>query len=195
MILICQLGFKMTLSMLLKWPGMLLISLFTPFMFSCENLNGKKYLTVSKKWTIINFLVSILFNLSGRCFFHFFWIASKFNDANIDNIIYASIIYKRYMKDFGIPALLLTLIVCLPLYLLSIICYTILLKCKVNGKHLYKRSAMNIEDWNDIIDPDNFQDGTDLELGALLKTRKAVSDPSTLNFSHRIVCIPKSFEA
>ena len=54
---------------------------------------------------------------------------------------------------------------------------------------------MNIEDWSDIIDPDNFQDGTDLELGALLETKKAVSDPSTLNYSHRIVCIPKSFEA
>ena len=48
---------------------------------------------------------------------------------------------------------------------------------------------------SDIIDPDNFQDGTDLELGALLETKKAVADPSTLNYSHRIVCIPKSFEA
>ena len=194
MILICQLGFKMTLSMLLKWPGMLLISLFTPFMFSCEKLNGKKYLTVSKKWTIINFLVSILFNLSGRCFYDFYYIPTIFYQSFIENL-------PSYFNDAniaieanGMPSFLLTLKVCLPLYLLSIICYTILLKCKVNGKHLYKRSAMNIEDWNDIIDPDNFQDGTDLELG-LLETRKAVSDPSTLNFSHRIVCIPKSFEA
>ena len=179
MILICQLGFKMTLSMLLKWPGMLLISLFTPFMFSCEKLNGKKYLTVSKKWTIINFLVSILFNLSGRCFYDFYYIPTIF----------------RRGFTIGLPSFLLTLKVCLPLYLLSIICYTILLKCRVNGKGLYKRSAMNIEDWNDIIDPDNFQDGTDLELGALLETKKVVSDPSTLNYSHRIVCIPKSFEA
>ena len=152
MILICQLGFKMTLSMLLKWPGMLLISLFTPFMFSCEKLNGKKYLTVSKKWTIINFLVSILFNLSGRCFYDFYYIPTNLHLP---------------IERLGLPSFLLTLKVCLPLYLLSIICYTILLKCKVNGKHLYKRSAMNIEDWNDIIDPDNFQDGTDLELGLL----------------------------
>ena len=183
MVFVCQLGFKMAFSLILKWPGMLLISLFTPFMFSCEKLNGKKYLTVSKKWTIINFLVSILFNLSGRGFYDFFWEASYWINAKV------------YIEEYGLPSFLLTLKVCLPLYLLSIICYTILLKCKVNGKHFYKRSAMNIEDWNDIIDPDNFQDGTDLELGALLETKKAVSDPSTLNFSHRIVCIPKSFEA
>ena len=175
MILFCQLGYKMTLSILLKWPGMLLISLFSPFMFSCEKFNGKMYLTVSKKWTIINLSLSILFTFSGRCFYDFFHAPS----SGIP------------IQD-GFQSFLLTLNVCLPLYVFSIICYTILLKCKVNGKHFYQRSAMNIEDWNDIIVPDDFKDGTDLELGELLEIKTVDSEPFTLNFSHRIVCIPKS---
>ena len=52
---------------------------------------------------------------------------------------------------------------------------------------------MNIDDWNDIINLDNVQDGGDLEMG-VLKTKKAMIDPSTLPYSPRIICIPKPFE-
>ena len=66
------------------------------------------------------------------------------------------------------------------------------MKCKIRGKSLYKRTAINIDDWNDIIDPDNVQDGTDLEMG-VLKSDKVI-DPFTMAYSPRIVCIPKPFE-
>ena len=99
----------------------------------------------------------------------------------------------KWNEFFGIPSLLFNLKICLPLFLLSIICYALLLKCKIHGQSLYKTTAINVEDWNDIIDLDNVQDGGDLEMG-VLKTKKARIDPSTLPYSPRIICIPKPFE-
>ena len=73
-----------------------------------------------------------------------------------------------------------------------IIC--LLLNCKICGQSLYKRTAMNIDDPNDIIDLDNMQDGGDLEMGVLKSKKALIANPSTLPCSPRIVCIPKPFE-
>ena len=174
--------------MLSTSPGMLLISVFTPFTVSCKTLNEQKYIFISKKWTVINFALSIVFYLCGSCFLDLYYLPSspKASDYNFYE--------KNWYKDFGIPSLLFNLKICLPLFLFSILLYALLLNCKIRGQSLYKRTAMNIDDPNDIIDLDNLQDGGDLEMG-VLKTKKAlIADPSTLPCSPRIVCIPKPFE-
>ena len=171
--------------MLSIWPGMLIIAVFTPFTLSCITLNKKKYLFISKKWTVINFALTIVFFLCGSCFLNLYYLSTIDYDLSWDWI--------NYTKYCGIPSVINNLKICLPLFLFSIICYALLLNCKIRGKSLYKRTAINIDDWNDIIDPDNVQDGTDLEMG-VLKTDKVVIDPSTLAYSPRIVCIPKPFE-
>ena len=163
--------------MLSTSPGFLLISVFTPFTLSCKTFNGKKYLFVSKKWTVINFLLSVVFYLCGSCFLNFYYLPSSFPSP----------------YTYRIPSFLLSLKICLPLFIFSIICYALLLKCKIRGQSLYKSTAMYIDDRNDIIDLDNVQDGADLELG-VLKTKEALIDPSTLPYSPRIICIPKPFE-
>ena len=56
------------------------------------------------------------------------------------------------------------------------------MRTKIRGQSLYKTTAMNVDDWNDIIDLDNLQDEGDLEMG-VLKTKKAFIDPSTLPYS------------
>ena len=171
--------------MLSIWPGMLIIAVFTPFTLSCITLNKKKYLFISKKWTVINFALTIVFFLCGSCFLNLYYLSTIDYDLSWDWI--------NYTKYCGIPSVINNLKICLPLFLFSIICYALLLNCKIRGKSLYKRTAINIDDWNDIIDPDNVHDGTDLEMG-VLKTDKVVIDPSTLAYSPRIVCIPKPFE-
>ena len=179
--------------MLSIWPGMLLIAVFTPFTLSCKKLNEKKYLFVSKKWTVINFVLSIVFYLCGSCFLDLYYLPLAIGrDFTKTNTIPSSL-WKAFVEGFGIPSLLLNFNICLPLFLFSIICYALLLKCKINGKSLYKRTAINIDDWNDIIDLDNIQDASDMEMG-VLKTDKVVIDPSTLPYSPRIICIPKPFE-
>ncbi len=170
--------------MLSTSPGMLLISVFTPFTVSCKILNEKKYIYVSEKWTVINFILSIVCYLLGTCFLHLYYLPSGSGSSGD---------YQFYIEDIAIPSLLLNLKICLPLFLFSIICYALLLICKIRGKSLYKRTAIDIDDWSDIIDPDNVQDASDLEMG-VLKTDKVVIDPSTLAYSPRIICIPKPFE-
>ena len=54
--------------MLSTSPGLLLISVFTPFTASCKTLNEQKYIFISKKWTVINFALSIVSYLCGSCF-------------------------------------------------------------------------------------------------------------------------------
>ena len=176
--------------MLSTSPGMLLISVFTPFTVSCKVLNEKKYLYVSEKWTVINFILSIVCYLSGTCFLHLYYLPSVFGFLKYR---YTTLAVVDYSEEIAIPSLLFNLKICLPLFLFSIICYALLLKCKINGKSLYKRTAINIDDWNDIIDLDNIQDASDMEMG-VLKTDKVVIDPSTLPYSPRIICIPKPFE-
>ena len=150
-------------------------------------MKEKKYIFISKKWTVINFALSIVFYLCGSCFLDLYYLPSTPKAS--DYTFYE----KNWYKDFGIPSLLFNLKICLPLFLFSIICYALLLICKIRGKSLYKRTAINIDDWSDIIDPDNVQDASDLEMG-VLKTDKVVIDPSTLAYSPRIICIPKPFE-
>ena len=194
--------------MLSTSPGLLLISVFTPFTISCKTLNDKKYLFICKKWTVINFVLSIIFYLCGSCFLIFYYLPSsvshcselfkdhrRYPSPNLLSII--TLIDEKDWNDWnesiGIPSLLFNLKICLPLFLLSIICYALLLKCKIRGQSLYKTTAMNVDDWNDIIDLDNLRDEGDLEMG-VLKTKKAFIDPSTLPYSPRIICIPKPFE-
>ena len=182
--------------MLSTSPGLLLISVFTPFTLSCKRFNDRKYLFVSKKWTMINFVLSIVFYLGGSCFtiFYFFYQAPFSSSYPWGSWgTWKWVPQELWNRQFAIPYLQVNLSICLPLFLLSIICYVLLLKCKIRGKPLYKRTAMNIDDWNDIIDLDNVQDGTDLEMG-VRKTDKVVIDPSTLAYSPRIVCVPKPFE-
>ena len=177
--------------MLSTSPGLLLISVFTPFTISCKTLNGKKYLFVSKKWTVINFLLSVVFYLCGSCFLNFYYLPSS--SSHLHGTFYKKFYDTEKLNEvIGIPSFLLSLKICLSLFLSSIICYALLLKCKIRGQSLYKRTAMNIDDRNDIIDLDNVRDGADLEMG-VLKTKEALIDPSTLEYSPRIICIPKPF--
>ena len=110
-IFICQIGFKKTLSMLSIWPGMLLIAVFTPFTLSCITLNKKKYLFISKKWTVINFVLSIVFFLCGSCFLNLYYLSTF--DFSWDRI--------NYTEVFGIPSVINNLKICLPLFLFSIV--------------------------------------------------------------------------
>ena len=98
-------------------------------------------------WTSINFVVSICFSLLGRSFYDF-WYAPSFLNHSIELA--------------GKPSFFWTLSVCLPIFSFSILCYVVLLTCKIRGKRLYKRSAMDM-DW-DLIDPDNIQELKFLEL-------------------------------
>ena len=129
-------------------PGFLFISVFTPFTLSCKTLNDKKYVFVSKKWTVINFVISIVFYLCGSCFLLFCYL--PFSPVGL---MYTAVYEFASARDrkgwnwnefFGIPSLLSNLKICLPLFLFSIICYALLLKCKIRGQFLYKRTAINI---------------------------------------------------
>ena len=106
-------------------------------------------------WTSINFVVSICFSLLGRSFYDF-WYAPSFLNHSIELA--------------GKPSFFWTLSVCLPIFSFSILCYVVLLTCKIRGKRLYKRSAMDM-DW-DLIDPDNIQREEVLELTAVQKHRR-----------------------
>ena len=120
--LVYQLGLKSAMKVLCRWPGLLLISLFSTFMLSCENSRNGKHLIISKKLTLVNYALTILFTFAGRAVYDFVYFPNKFE---------ATLGWDYVIENYGLPSYFLTLTVCLPLYVLAGTCVLILLLGKL----------------------------------------------------------------
>ena len=58
-------GCAETWNFLIRWPGIILTSTFSSFTFAGQNRNGQKVLVISKKYTLINLLVTTMGMVSG----------------------------------------------------------------------------------------------------------------------------------
>ena len=78
-----RLGLKKTLKLMLRWPAVILTSMFTPFMYHVIDhvdhidhksltVNAEKVIVLSRRWTIINLVVSTIVSSGGTvAIFHF----------------------------------------------------------------------------------------------------------------------------
>ena len=133
--------------LLLRYPSVLLLSLFSPFTVACIHQNGEKYLTVSKKLTMTNLALSFCGTFVGRAFYDFVYVPI---------LKYKTIGYGKVVQSYGVPSYLLTLNICLPLFIIATVCIGLLL-FKAQGGHVQK-TALNINDFDDIIELDSDKD-------------------------------------
>ena len=114
--------------------------IFSIYTFSGEKIGPKTYLVVSKKWTIVNIIITLLGITAGVIYIYFF----------------------GYHSTTYIAALTISL----PLIFISLISYLFLILCKsCCCKNLIKRSGLDLENLNivDIDDP-TINERNDLEL-------------------------------
>ena len=119
-------------------PRLLLLGIFSPFMVSGEVHNeGKiKTLTISTKWTMINFLLSVIGSVSGH-------YACLLNTGRLryDNVLYIPLI--SFLPTFAPTAISLGLLFCSKKLCSSC--------CNINLPIVYK-TGMDINDFSHIID-------------------------------------------
>ena len=128
-------GIKTTCQFVKLYPGYFLLGIFSPFMISGEVQNDGqiKTMTISTKWTWINFLLSIIGSFSG---------------------FYA---YERLIESN--ESLILFVVFCLPTFVLAAICLALLFFseklcsscCNINLPIVYK-TGVDINDFSHIID-------------------------------------------
>ena len=134
------------IKLLLRWPSVLLISLFSPFTFACIRRNGEKYLTISNELTMTNLALSFCGTFAGRAFYDFVYVPI---------LKYRTIGYGKIVQSYGVPSYLLTLNICLPLFFIATACIGFLL---FKAKEHVQKTALNINDFDDIIELDSDKD-------------------------------------
>ena len=150
-------GAKTTCQFLKLYPSYFLLGIFSPFMVSGEVQNdGKiKTMTISTKWTLINFTLSIIGSVSG-------YLAYEIGVQGKSDIW---CLFVDCNKPFGSVSFFL------PTFVPAAICLAVLLFseklcsscCKVNLPILYK-TGVDINDFSKIIDLPTEQDyGTNEE--------------------------------
>ena len=135
-------GVKTTCQFIKLYPGYFLLGIFSPFMVSGEVHNESKIktMTISTKWTLINFILSIIGSASG------FYVAEMYT-GNIfrskTGINFEEVAMISFLQTFFPVAICLVLLFCSKKLCSSC--------CNVNLPIVYK-TGVDINDFSHIID-------------------------------------------